>query len=120
MKVVYVAGRYSGKDRNEVSENIALARKYAIEIWRIGHVALCPHLNTAHFDDDIVLSAEEYYKRDLKMLERCDVIFMLPNWQQSTGAKIELEFARANDIPAIFDLAELKSPIPFTTKDCNE
>lgn len=120
MKIIYVAGKYSGKDRNEIEQNILLARKYAVEIWRCGHVALCPHLNTAHFDDDIAFPQEEYYRRDLKLLERCDAIFMLPNWQESRGARLELEFARVNNIPAIFNLEEIKSPIPFTIKDCNE
>lgn len=35
-----------------------------------------------------------YMIRDLKVLKSCDGIFMLPNYKESLGAKIELFFAK--------------------------
>lgn len=32
---------------------------------------------------------------DLKALSKCDAIYLLPDWKDSPGAKVELEFARA-------------------------
>lgn len=95
MAIVYIAGKYTGN----IDENIALARDAALKIWEAGHFAMCPHLNTAHFNDDLELTSKDYVDRDLQMLARCDAILMLPGWQESHGANQELEFAIACDIP---------------------
>lgn len=87
MKVVFVSGAYRGN----VTENIEKARQVAIKLWQMGYVALCPHMNTAHFDgicDDSVWLAG-----DIELLKRCDAISMVDNWQHSEGAKIEYEIA---------------------------
>lgn len=39
------------------------------------------------------LTNAEYMKIGLSMLENCDGIYMLSNWQNSKGAKIEYEYA---------------------------
>ena len=91
MKVIYIAGKYSGKTHDgtayaEISRNILTARECAIKIWQAGAAALCPHLNTAHFEIDCSTDAEMYYKGDLELLARCDAMYLLPNWNTSTGA----------------------------------
>ena len=93
--LIYTAGPYSG----DIDANIAEARKWAILLWEAGHAVVCPHLNTAHMDKDCKASYEDYIAGDLKMVARCDAIFMLPNWEQSKGAKIEHAYALAHDIP---------------------
>jgi hypothetical protein len=95
--IVYVAGPYSAPTPQGVDANIQQARQAAIALWREGHVAICPHLNTAHFEDEC--PGLDFVKGDLEILSRCDALVMLPGWEQSKGARRELEFATERDIP---------------------
>lgn len=93
--LIYIAGPYRGN----VNENIANARKAAIAVWESGHVAICPHLNTANFEEDSELPDEVYLKGDLVILQRCDACLLLPNWQTSHGAIAEWEYCESHGIP---------------------
>ena len=53
MMICFIAGPYRADTPEGVTENIAQARKVALDVWRAGHVALCPHLNSAHMEDDL-------------------------------------------------------------------
>lgn len=93
--IVYVCGKYRGKNENEVFENIYLARSHALKLWKKGYAVICPHTNTMFMgcgDDDIFL------KGDLELLSCCDYIYLLPNWKQSKGAREEVKWARKHKI----------------------
>jgi hypothetical protein len=96
--LVYVAGPYRG----EVERNIQQAREIAIELWEAGHVALCPHLNTAHFEIDCNVPDEAYLKGDLLILFRCDAVVASPDWSNSAGARKEIELAMRVGIPVYY------------------
>lgn len=90
-KLVYVAGPYMGKTHsaqsyNEIEENIRVAEKAAIRLWDAGFGVFCPHLNTRHFEVKSEAPREAYIEADLKLLEPCDIILMLPSWETSRGA----------------------------------
>src|SRR5574340_795962 len=97
--IIYVAGPYRGKNQAEIAAHIDEARKVAIEIWEAGHVALCPHLNTAHFEDDCDCHEDEYLEGDLQLVGRCEEIVMIKNWEFSAGALAEKKYAEARNIP---------------------
>ena len=105
MKVVYVAGPYSAPSEAEVKRNIARAEDVAQQIWKKGHVAICPHLNTAHWGS--MLTHEQFIKGDLELIRRCDAVFMLAGWPASKGASQEREFAEAHGIDVFFTRSEL-------------
>lgn len=73
--------------------NINIARQHAIKIWNRGDAAICPHLNTACFEYDCDATYDQYIAGDLLMVDRCDVIYMLPNWEHSKGAIMEHQLA---------------------------
>lgn len=100
--LIYISGPYSGQDTEAVSANIAAARAAAVRIWESGNYAICPHLNTAHFEKSCDVAYEQYLAGDLDILMRCDAILMLSKWEASNGAKIELEHARAHGIPEYY------------------
>jgi hypothetical protein len=102
MGIIYTAGPYRPGHGRTVADNIAVARKVAIELWRMGHFALCPHLNTANFEEDAELPDEYYLDGDLKALARCDAVVMLPTWTESEGAKGEHDYALARGIPIYY------------------
>lgn len=90
--LLYVAGPYRGN----VEENIAKAREAAMAVWEAGHYAICPHLNTAHFDRDTQVDEQHFLNGTMEMMRRCDGLVVLPGWQQSEGTLGEM--AEANDL----------------------
>lgn len=94
--LLYVAGPYRG----DVKTNIENARKVAIALWEMGHTAICPHLNTAHFENDCRCHDDDYIERDLIILQRCDAAVFIDGWHLSQGALIEHQFCLQNNIPA--------------------
>lgn len=107
MKVIYIAGVYRD-DRGEwfIVQNIRKAEAEALFVWQIGGIALCPHKNTALFggscDDDIWLAG------DLELLKRCDAIYLIRDWEKSSGARAEMRFAKGNHIPRLQSRAEVE------------
>lgn len=95
--IIYIAGKYSGTPE-EIEENICAARRAAIEVWEAGYVAICPHLNTAHFEQDCKCSYEQYLIGDLQILARCDAAMFLPGWEESSGARQEHDYCLRNGI----------------------
>lgn len=101
--ILYLAGPYSG----DINQNIATARAVAISVWEAGHVAICPHLNNAHFEQDCSLSYDQYIQGDLKIILRCDGVLMLPDWERSVGARQERLYAISLDIPVYTEIPPL-------------
>ena len=106
MKLIYVSGPYSAGYGRSIADNIAVARTAAIRIWDSGNAALCPHLNTAHFEEDCRAEWIDYITGDLIMVERCDAVVMLPNWRQSRGAVQEHDHAVSHGKP-VYEWPEL-------------
>jgi hypothetical protein len=104
MKVIYVAGALSGKNDNEVWNNIVLARSHALELWKQGWAVICPHLNSLYMghgteDKDCF---DLFLAGDCEIITRCDAIYMLPNWKNSRGARLEFETAIAYNLEIIY------------------
>jgi hypothetical protein len=102
--VVYISGKYSGKDYDEIESNIKKVRETAIKLWELGYTVLAPHLNTYHFETDCKCSYQDYIDGDLTLLSRCDAILMLDNWEESTGAKIEKQAAEDRMMEIFFNI----------------
>lgn len=108
-KVIYIAGKYSDNDPLNVEENIDLAREYALALWEMGYTAICPHLNTANFEDDSNCKYDDFLDGDLELIKRSDALFMLPNWTESFGACREREHAISLDKKIFYDLNDLEN-----------
>jgi len=93
MQLAYVSGPYRDERGTAfVEENIRKAEDVAKELWQRGYAVICPHANTRHFDG--ICTSEEFIEGDLRMIDGCDLIVMLPGWHRSEGAKLELAHAR--------------------------
>ncbi len=97
--IVYVSGPYRGQTDAEIDDHIQHAREVAIKLWESGHVALCPHLNTAHFEKDCACPDDRYLAGDLELLACCDAIVMTPDWETSAGAIDEYVLAKFLEMP---------------------
>ncbi len=88
--IIYIAGPYSANTKEEVISNIARARIVAHDLWEAGYPTICPHMNTAEFDD---INKSIFYAGDLEILEKCDAVVLLPHWKTSMGARMEVQHA---------------------------
>lgn len=105
MNVVYIAGPYRGPNAWAIAENVRTAERAALEVWKMGAAALCPHTNTANFQG--AAPDEVWLEGDLEMLRRCDAVYALPTFHLSTGAKAEIAEAERRHIPVFYKLADL-------------
>lgn len=103
--VVYVAGKFRGRDPWEVHRNVCEAELWAFDVAQLGAMPLCPHTNTAHFDG--TLSAEFWLEGTLELLRRCDAVFATPNWTRSAGARAEVADALTRNVPVFASRAGL-------------
>jgi nucleoside 2-deoxyribosyltransferase len=107
LRVIYIAGPYRGPCAWDIECNIRRAETLALDVWRAGAVALCPHANTRHFQgaapDDVWL------RGDLELLDRCDAMILTDDWERSAGARAEVEFARRRGIPVFPSLDALRA-----------
>lgn len=104
--VVYIAGPFRAANAWEVEQNIRRAEAVALGVWQAGWVALCPHLNTHHFQG--VLPDETWLTGDLELLYRCDVVLTVPGWELSEGARAEVKFAELHGKRAFHTIEGLR------------
>lgn len=106
MKVVYIAGPFRGPDSWVIENNIRRAEALALEVWRLGAAAICPHANTRFFQgaahDDVWLDG------DLAILAKCDAMLMTEDWTRSSGARAEEALARDRGVPVFYALGDLQ------------
>lgn len=121
--IIYTAGPYSPYQTQSVHDNIRVARRISIELWQAGHIAICPHLNTADFQIEMPdVSHDFWLERDFKIIDRCDAILMMPDWELSKGSNMERNHAIRHGIPIFYypDIpplhpTEVKSPVQATS-----
>ena len=79
---IYISGAIS-KDFNYMKK-FKLAEE---QLQALGHAVINPTVIPP------ILSHEDHMKIDLAMLDVCDAIYMLKDWENSKGANIELNYA---------------------------
>lgn len=93
MRVIYVSGPITHPDIWGRKKNIDYAMDVAREYWKQGYAVICPHSNTYLMDGHDV-SWETFLAGDFELIRRSDAVVMLPGWEDSKGARAELDFAR--------------------------
>jgi nucleoside 2-deoxyribosyltransferase len=114
MKVVYVAGPFrcaskhveGQQDSWGIQQNVMRAMELGLEVWRAGAAALIPHANTMFFQN--AAPDNVWLDGDIAMLAKCDAVIMTPDWQRSSGARAEHEYAVKAGIPVLYDIAALR------------
>ena len=103
--LVYVAGPYSSRWFWMKIANIWRAWRLAKDVWRQGHMAHCPHVETAFLDN--IMEHDEWIARDLLIVARCDAILMCRGWRNSPGAVKEHDFALERGIQIYYQVERL-------------
>lgn len=108
VKLVYIAGPYMGKSREEIELNIKSAQQNAKYAVLKGWMPVIPHKNTELFEiltPDV--SIDFWYNGTLKLLDKCDAILMCPGWEFSTGANSEHYFAVDKGLDIFYSTEEI-------------
>lgn len=88
---IYLSGPMTGID----DHNFPAFREAACRLRNQGYVVLSP-AELGMIDGGLW---SHYLKRDLKWLLRCEAVAVLPGWQNSKGANLEVYLARKLDMP---------------------
>jgi len=124
MKLIYIAGPYSGRTHDvrsycEIERNISNAREAALWCARHDIAFFCPHLNTCHFETILPEVKKEFYlKLDLRVAEFCDGALMLPGWTESRGSRLEYEYFTQRQGFRIFDYPAERARLLEWSKEC--
>jgi len=98
-KIVYIAGKITGMEQQAYQ----LFELYEKALKQKGYIVANPmKLNHEH---DKKWSS--YMRECISCLMECDKIFLMHNWVESKGAKLELSIANSIGIDACFDIDEL-------------
>jgi len=106
MKLIYIAGPFRGATPWDVEQNVRAAETLALDTWRAGAAALCPHTNTRFFDksgDDKV-----FLDGTMEMLRRCDAVRLVLGWERSSGTRMEIMEAFKLKIPVFEEGSEFR------------
>lgn len=93
---IYISGAITGTD--DYMERFAKAEK---ELTEQGYSVVNPAKVNAQLPEDT--THEEYMKISICLLDMCDSIYMLKDWNKSYGANCELGFAIGENKTIIFE-----------------
>lgn len=84
---VYISGKITGQDPVQTAEKFRQAGR---QVAAFGHEPVSP------LDNGLSPDApwREHIARDIAMLLECDGIYLLRDWSESPGARIELNIAQ--------------------------
>ena len=99
-KKVYIAGKITGLDYNETFKKFERAE---IALREQGFEPINPMKKPSEQKDK---SWSEYMCEDMHYLFGCDAIFLLSDWFDSKGARIEFAIARELELDILFDNGE--------------
>lgn len=94
-KTIYISGKVTGT--SDYKERFAAAeQRLRLQGWRV----INPVRKTAHMNPKTTLWSE-YMRVCIRLLTRCDAIYLLRGWRQSKGAIIEQRLAVDLDLDII-------------------
>jgi hypothetical protein len=101
--VVYVAGPYrDSRGMYYVDRNVNEAREVACQLWSWDYAVICPHTNTRFMDGYDGIKIDAFLEGLIDIMERADIVVMMPRWRTSEGSRAEYERAKELGIPVFF------------------
>jgi hypothetical protein len=103
--LIYLAGPYTGSTPKERDDNVMRAKMIGLFVILLGDDPFIPQSMT-HGLEDFGVSYERFLYLGLNILQRCDALLLLPNWEISKGAKKELKAAQKLGVKVFESLEE--------------
>ena len=97
---IYISGKISGTDLTETRERFAAVAK---AMKRLGYEPVNPLDNGLSEHD----TWEAHIVKDIATLLQCKAIYMLQDWQESKGARIEYYIATEIGMPIMYEIEKL-------------
>ena len=93
----YISGKITGLDLEDAK---ALFKEAADNLKEMGLTPLNP-MEIIPYNEEF--EWEDYMLADIKELFKCDAIFMLSNWKDSKGARVERAIAYEMDLTVFYE-----------------
>jgi hypothetical protein len=97
MKTIYISGQISGLLYEVALVSFDKAEKY---LKSIGYAVVNP---MTHLSFNETWSWFDYMGEDIKLLGKCQSIYMIKGWENSDGACIEHEIAKRKKLTIIYE-----------------
>lgn len=97
--LIYIAGPYAPRPHmpaETVFTTSAEAVAWGAEVAKLGAMPVVPHRP----EYDAIGTPEFWYAATLALMERCDGVLLMPEWQSSKGARAEAIRACKLKLPA--------------------
>lgn len=95
---IYISGKITGLDLAEAERLFSEAEE---KLRAVGHTVVNPMKVLPYHPDH---EWRDYMRADIKALVDCDAIYMLSNWTDSKGAKVEFFIAEKLDLTILYQL----------------
>lgn len=101
-QIVYLAGPCSGEDIEEMASYYEQAQYFTKELIKKGFVVISPILNSwvdspeDYLDNNIELEWQHYLCHDINLISKIspDICAVMPGWEKSKGACVEVAIFR--------------------------
>lgn len=104
---VYISGPMTAKHGFTVEENVVAGLRVFLDALKRGIPAFCPHLSGAFPSAWADVSWEKWLEYDLRVIDRCTHVLLLPRWETSAGALKEREYAESIGKSIVYSLDEI-------------
>ena len=84
---VYIAGKVTGLEKTEILSKFYESRK---QLKEEGHTVMSPSVLALNEG----FEHEDYMHICYAMIDVCDAVYMQKDWQNSEGARMELQYAK--------------------------
>ena len=98
--IIYIAGKVSGIEM----EARVLFKTAEIKLLLQGHDVI----NPMELEHDHDKTWQSYMRECISAMMKADALYLLPNWRESKGARIEVQLAHNLGIKIFFNLKEIK------------
>ena len=104
---IYISGKITGLPLEEAQALFQAAEDAIISSEMFNLTSKAIPINPMKIEHNHGQSWEEYMREDIYALLGCDAIYMLNNWGESRGAR--LEYAIAKEIGLVISFEEVKA-----------